>query len=190
MLSGLGVVLLVAATVLVWSVTTIVARLSSPTSSKSPASPATTTSPSASSSPASSSRQVAYPQLQPGDCLVGSDLPLSGFGTWPYYFTAVPCTQRHIAEVFFARNLWPQSAAFPGDNTPYNQALNRCADAFPAYVAGSVRNTANFAYETIAPDSSTWPDGDRLVVCVAYQVTDESYPGPAPVNYSIKGSHQ
>jgi len=92
--------------------------------------------------------------------------------------------------VFFARNLWPQSAAFPGDNTPYNQALNRCAAAFPAYVAGSVRNTANFAYETIAPDSSTWPDGDRLVVCVAYQVTDESYPGPAPVNYSIKGSHQ
>ena len=189
-LTGLGVVLLVAVTVLAWSATTIVARLSSPTSSRSYASSAPTTSPSASSSSTSSSRQVAYPQLQPGDCLVGSDLPLSGYGTWPYYFTAVPCAQRHIAEVFFAGNLWPQALAFPGDDTAYNQAAYRCADGFSAYVAGSVHNTANFAYATIAPDSSTWPDGDRLVVCVAYQVTEDSYPDAAPVDFSIKGSHQ
>src|SRR6516164_7866389 len=187
-LACLGVVLLVAVTVLAWSATTVVARLRSPTSSSSYASSAPTTSPSASSSSTSSSRQVAYPQLQPGDCLVGSDLPLSGYGTWPYYFTAVPCIQRHIAEVFFADSLWPQALAFPGDDTVYSQAANRCADGFSAYVAGSVHNTADFSFETIAPDSSSWPDGDRLVVCVAYQVTDDSYPGPAPVNYSIKGN--
>ena len=181
-LAGLGLVLLVAVTVLVWSVTTIIARLSSPTSSASSASSA-----SAPSASASSGLQLTEDQLQPGDCLDGSDLGLNNGNPWPEYFTVVPCTQQHIAEVYFARNIWPQSLAYPGDDQSYNQAVDRCADAFFAYVAGSMHNTVAFAQTEIVPDSSTWPTGDRLVVCVAYKVTDQ-YPGGAPLDYSIKGS--
>ena len=182
-LAGLGLVLLVAVSVLVWSVITIIGRLSSSTPRASSASSA----PPASAS-APPGRQLTEDQLRPGDCLNGSDLSLdNNFTPWPEFFTVVPCTQRHVAEVYFARNIWRQSRAYPGDDQAYNQAAYRCADALSAYVAGSTHNTAAFAFTEIMPDGTTWPTGDRLVVCVTYEVTDQ-YPGGAPVDYSIKGS--
>ena len=173
-LAGTGLVVLTA-------VIAVIATSSSSTSSA----PSTPPAPSA-----TSGFQLTEDQLQPGDCLQGSDLGLGIGSPWPVYFTVVPCTQPHLGEVFFARNVWPQSLPYPGDDTISNQAEERCADAFFVYVAGSVHHTANFAYEPIAPDSNSWPDGDRLVVCVAYQVTEDSYPDAAPVDFSIKGSHQ
>ncbi len=133
--------------------------------------------------------QLTEDQLQPGDCLVGSDLGLDTSSPWPDLFTAVPCTQPHIAEVFFAGNAWSQSLAYPGDAEVWTQADDRCGSAFQAYVAGRLQYIAGFTYDYITPDDSTWPSGDRLVVCIAYKWTPQ-YPGGAPVNYSIKGSHR
>jgi Septum formation len=130
-------------------------------------------------SSASPVRQLTEDQLQPGDCLRGSNMGLGTGSTWPYYVTAVPCTQRHIAEVFFAGNAWPQSLAYPGDNTVGNQAYDRCANVLPTYV-GSIKYLGVFSFDDIAPDRTTWPSGDRLVVCVAYRYDLQS------VNYSIK----
>ena len=79
----------------------------------------------------SSGRQLTVDQLRPGDCLPGSNMGLGTGRPWPDLVTAVPCTQRHLAEVFFAGNVWPQTVtAYPGDNSVYYQALARCADAF------------------------------------------------------------
>src|SRR5262249_36090604 len=72
-------------------------------------------------------------QLQPGDCLTGSNLGLGSGSTWPDFVTAVPCTKQYLAEVFFAGNVWPQSRADPGDNAISDQVYSRCLTAFSAY---------------------------------------------------------
>jgi DivIVA domain-containing protein len=131
--------------------------------------------------------QLTVDQLQPGDCLRGSDMGLGADSTWPDLVTAVPCTQQHIAEVFFAGNAWPQSlAAYPGDDAVNNTADDRCGTAFAAY-DGATPDESAFTYDSITADSSTWPDGDRSLVCVAYKSTSQ-YPDGAAVSYSIKGS--
>jgi hypothetical protein len=161
----------------VWSVTTIIARLSSSTSPSASSSPRP-------SSPTSSSLQVTYPELQAGDCLQGPGLNLGTSDPWPDYFNVVSCTQQHIAEVFFADNAWPSSRAYPGDNELASQADARCKIAFHTY-DGIYNSQSVFSYDYASPDSISWADGDRWVVCIAYR-----YPGGAPVNYSIKGSRQ
>jgi len=183
-----GIVLLVALSVLAWAVTTIIARLSPSTPSASSASSNST------SSPSSSSRSLGFPSaydgLQAGYCLVGSDLGLGTGSPWPEAFTVIPCSQQHVAEVFFADNLWPSSPTYPypGDSKILSQAEMRCNTAFRAYDGIDTSQSA-FSYDYSNPDSSTWSDGDRLVVCIAYEPTDQN-PGGAPVDYSIKGSNQ
>jgi DivIVA domain-containing protein len=131
--------------------------------------------------------QLTVDQLQPGDCLRGSDIGLGTDSAWPSLVTAVPCTQQHVAEVFFAGNAWPQSlAAYPGDDAVNNTADDRCDAAFAAY-DGTTPDESAFTYDFITPDSSTWPDGDRSLICVAHESTSQ-YPDGAAVNYSIKGS--
>ena len=143
---------------------------------------ASTSAPSTSAPP-----QLTVDQLQPGDCLRGSDMGLGMDSTWPNLVTAVPCTQQHIAEVFFAGNAWPQSlTAYPGDDAVNNTADDRCDAAFAAY-DGATPDESAFTYDSITPDSSTWPDGDRSLVCVAYEPTSQ-YPDGEAVNYSVKGS--
>jgi Septum formation len=181
--AGLGFVLLVAVTVLVASMTMIITRSVSSRPSASPARPA--------ASPASppSGLQLAVDQLKAGDCLAGSDLGLGTASSWPDSVTAVPCTQQHIAEVFFAGNAWPQSQAYPGDNAINNQADDRCNAAFAAY-DGTVYDNSAFSYDILDPSAGDdWASGDRWLVCVAYSPTAQD-PGGASVDYSIKGSNQ
>jgi hypothetical protein len=131
----------------------------------------------------SSGQQLAVDQLRPRDCLTGSNLGLGTSNPWPDLVTAVPCTQMHLAEVFFAGNAWPQSLAYPGENAIANQAANRCTIAFEAY-DGISPNLSAFTFDTVDPSGSDdWASGDRWLVCVAYY-------GTAPVNYSIKGAYQ
>jgi len=130
--------------------------------------------------------QVMYQYLQAGMCLTGLDVSqsLTTGSQWPEYVTVAPCTHPHIAEVFFAHNLWPQSRkAYPGDNAINNRATARCAKAFRAY-DGIASTASEFDTTDIAPDAATWLPGDRFVVCVAYM------PGTSPVKYSIKGSRR
>ena len=132
--------------------------------------------------------QLSLGQLRPGDCLTGSNLGLGTGSDWPWV-TAVPCTSQHLGEVFFAGNAWPQSMAYPGDNVVGNQAHTRCLTAFSAY-DGTDNSGSSFTIDYIAPyGSDDWGSGDRWLVCLAYESTDQ-YPGGAPVNYSIKGSQQ
>ncbi len=113
----------------------------------------------------------------------GSDLGLDTSSAWPYQVTVVSCTQRHLAEVFFAGDAWPQSlTTYPGDNAVDNQADARCATEFAAYTGPKLmRYLSAFTFNYSVPESDSWPSGDRWLVCVAYEDP------PRPVNYSIKG---
>jgi hypothetical protein len=177
-IAGAVVAALVAA-IVVLAMSTSSTSLKSATSSSSPAS---------SNSPALWPPQLTVDQLRPGDCLQGGDLGLGTTSPWPYLVTAVPCTQSHIAEVFFVANIWPQSLAYPGDKKVDSQADDRCASAFTPY-DGAACGASAFTYVAVVPGNDTWVSGDRTVVCVAYESTDQ-YPGGAPVNYSIKGTQR
>jgi hypothetical protein len=113
-------------------------------------------------------RQLTFTQLRPGDCLTGSDLGLGTGSAWPYTVTAVQCTERHLAEITFAGDLWPKSlATFPGENTVTDTVDNRCQSALYAYAGES---QPALTYDSIAPGGgSDWASGDRLVVCMAYE---------------------
>ena len=191
-----GLVGLVAVAVLAWSVTTIIARSTSSASHRSSASARPKSSASArprssvsashrSSASASSPLQTAYIDLRPGDCLqgLGDDLIIAPL---PDYFNVVSCTKQHIAEVFFAGNAWPLAMPFPGDNNIVSQADARCDTAFRAY-DGIDNSQSAFTYESDSPNDFSWPNGDRGILCIAYESTQQ-YPGGAPVNYSIKDS--
>jgi len=134
----------------------------------------------------SSPRQLALKQLKPGDCLQDPGLNLGTTNPWPDYFNVVSCTQQHIAEVFFAGNVWPSARAYPGDNKVASQADARCNTAFRAY-DGIDNSQSAFTYDYSNPDNIAWADGDRSIVCIAYFATQQ-YPGGSAVNYSIKGS--
>lgn len=154
---------------------------SSSTASSSPPSPRAPGSPTRSSSATSPPRQLRFDQLRAGDCL---RLPhIDTISTWPDMFTAVPCTQPHTGEVFFAANIWPQSSAYPGDKAIGNQADARCGRAFTAYV-GIPPDQSAFTYSDAIPDSTSWSSGDRSVQCIAYN------PSGAPMSYSIKGTNK
>jgi len=128
-------------------------------------------------------------QLRPEDCLTGSGLGLGSGGTWPYMVAAVPCTDPHLVEVFFAGNAWPTSlTAYPGDNAISDQGYARCLTAFSAY-DGTDNSGSAFSIYYITPYSDNWASGDRWLVCMAYDPTRQDPGGPL-VNYSIKGSNQ
>jgi hypothetical protein len=156
---------------LVIIVSVVIGAVASSTSSRSAAAPAPPTS------------QLTVDQLRPGNCLTGSNLGLGTGSPWPDLVAAVPCTHRHLAEVFFAGNAWPQSlTTYPGDNAINNQAYNSCFTKFTGY-DGIAQPASNFSIDEIAPSGgSDWASGDRLLVCLAYE--------GIPVNYSIKGSHR
>ena len=128
--------------------------------------------------------QVSDGQLRSGDCLTGSNLGLDNNSDWPDTVAVVPCTYWHIGEVFFAGNAWPQSMAYPGDDKVNSRAEARCDAAFLKY-DGTAYPDSMLTYDYIDPDNTTWPAGDRWMVCVAYDATS-AHPGGAPVNYSIK----
>ena len=74
-------------------------------------------------------------QLQAGDCLTGANLQLNKNTPWPKLSQAVPCTQAHTAEVFYANNnFWAKSGAYPGDAAIKKAATAECDSAFQSYV--------------------------------------------------------
>jgi hypothetical protein len=125
-------------------------------------------------------------QLRAGDCVTGSDLGLGTSAGWPDVVTAVPCTQRHIAEIFFAAQAWPRSQAYPGEGPLSSEAENRCTSAFGAYVRPQY--TDIFTWDDVIPDAGLWNSGSKLLVCIAYDSTAQ-YPGGTPVAYSIGTTH-
>jgi hypothetical protein len=128
-------------------------------------------------------------QLRVGDCLTGTDLQLDTARPWPRLADAVPCGQRHTAEVFLADNrFWPESLAYPGSAQVVRAADAACNTAFLSYVGVSYAKSV-YTWTNIIPDASTWPGGDRGLHCVAYYATAQDRAG-AYLTGSIKGSRR
>jgi hypothetical protein len=128
-------------------------------------------------------------QLRVGDCLTGANLQLNTAKPWPSLAKAVPCGQRHTAEVFLADNgFWPASLAFPGSATIVKVADAACNRAFRSYVRIAYDKSI-YTWTNVIPDAATWPGGDRGLHCVAYYATKHDRAG-AYLTRSIKGSRR
>lgn len=58
-------------------------------------------------------RELTIDQLRAGDCLQGPP-DINTARSWPNVVTAIPCADKHLAEVyFFSANYWPTGMAFP-----------------------------------------------------------------------------
>jgi hypothetical protein len=108
---------------------------------------------------------------------------------WPKLTLAVPCSQSHTAQVFYANSsFWPKNSAYPGNSTISKAANAECDAAFSSYV-GIAYSKSKYTWTNIVPDSSTWPNGDRALHCVAYDATSKQ-PAGAAITGSIKGTRQ
>ncbi len=126
-------------------------------------------------------------QLRVGDCLTGSNMNLNKSTPWPKLTLAVPCSQSHTAEVFYANaHFWPKSMAYPGRSAINSQATQGCNTAFAAY-DGITYSKSMYSWADVIADTSTWPNGDRALHCIAYYALP-SQPAGAPITGSIRGS--
>jgi hypothetical protein len=128
-------------------------------------------------------------QMRAGDCLAGANMALNTSDPWPKLTLAVPCSQPHTAEVFFADNdFWPKNGPYPGDGTISQDGNAACNSAFQSYV-GIAYAKSMYAWANIIPDASTWPAGDRALHCIAYYPTP-GQPAGAKITGSIRGTHK
>jgi hypothetical protein len=132
-------------------------------------------------------RQLLLAQLRTGDCLTGSNLGLGTNNPWPRLSNAVPCSQPHLAEVFFADNAYWQPPS-PGDTTITHEADAECNRAYTAYV-GIPDTHSIYNWDDIFPDAVDWSNGNRELVCVAFRPTS-SAPGGTLISGSVKGSRR
>jgi serine/threonine protein kinase len=150
-------------------------------------SPSRSASPTAHATPTVGDLQLA--QFQVGDCLTGSNMDLNTNTPWPKITLAVPCSQSHTAEVFYASSaFWAKGGVYPGDSTISKAANAECDTAFSSYV-GIAYSKSMYTWTNIVPDASTWPTGDRALHCVAYYATPKQ-PAGAPITGSIKGTRK
>lgn len=185
--AGAGGVVLIALSAFTW----VRASLTPPAPTPAPT-PAPAVSAPAASSPTASTptaSQLTWDQLQPGDCLAGSNMGLGTGTPWPDSVTQVACTQPHEAEVFYAGSIYPHTPAYPGEKAVDDQAVARCTQSFATYDGASESESA-FSVTYIVDDASAdWSSGGNYVTCVAYEPSSSGgLSGATPVNYSIKGT--
>jgi eukaryotic-like serine/threonine-protein kinase len=145
--------------------------------------------PRVSATPTPTVGELQLSQLRTGDCLTGANMKLNTTDPWPDLTLAVPCSQPHTAEVFFAdATFWPQDSPFPGASVIRKDGNAACNNAFRAYV-GIAYSKSIYTWTNIIPDASTWPTGDRALHCVAYYSTPARRAG-ATLTHSIKGARK
>jgi len=178
-----------AAAAVVAIVVTLVVTLGSGSSNQnsSGSGPATTPARSASPQTTPTTGNLQVSQFQVGDCLTGANLQLNQTTPWPKLSLAVPCSQAHTAEVFYANNyFWSKNSAFPGDQSVRKTATAQCNSAFQSYV-GIAYPKSRYTWTLTIPDQSSWPGGERGLHCMAYYKTN-AVPSGETMHGSIKGT--
>jgi hypothetical protein len=149
---------------------------------------ARTPTPAATHMPAPGVQQLTLDQLRAGDCIQRPP-DINTASTWPDLVTAVPCTERHIAEVIYSGNYWPAAMTFPGNAKINRQAEEKCVKIFHAYDGISYANSEYTGYDFAPQGRSDWDQSDRLLMCVVFLRTPKWRRGEA-LYASIKNSHE
>ncbi len=98
-------------------------------------------------------------RIRVGDCLGPLELGVSFESV-----EAVPCSEPHQSEVFYAWNV--PGDVFPGDNGMSEIASEGCYEAFSGFV-GIAYEDSIYGYNTITPTAESWDQfDDREVQCL------------------------
>ena len=105
--------------------------------------------------------------LTVGDCVNDGDLEATEISS----VEKPSCDELHDNEVYLTVELesrtYPADAPYPGDEATYALAEGSCAGYFETWVGASVYDTSLY-YFPFYPSESSWGQGDREVVCLAY----------------------
>ena len=93
----------------------------------------------------------------------------------------IACDVPHDNEVYANRDL--QGDEFPGREGMANRADQVCLAEFDSYVGASY-DTSIYEFSWFVPSEESWDQGDREVICFAYDLSFEKVTG------SIKGIGQ
>jgi len=133
-------------------------------------------------------QSLTFDQLKVGDCIQGPR-NVNTASNWPDVVSVVPCTKRHLAEVYYSANRWPAAMAFPGNSAIFSQADTECHKAFHTY-DGVAYAVSEYSYYYLSPQGrDDWDSGDRQLMCIAYFWT-KHVPRGKPLFESIKGTFQ
>lgn len=86
---------------------------------------------------------------------------------------SVSCNDPHEVEVFAVVELdEPDGSRFPGADTVYESGMDACLPRFSAYVGSSYEESVYWV-DAWTPVEEGWDRGDREVLCVVYEVTED-----------------
>ena len=107
--------------------------------------------------------QMSVFELRVGDCLTDQRIVDSEEDAQLMSTVAVPCTDPHLQEVYFASDY--KATAFPGTDTLIEYAYEVCEKAFPAYV-GTPYMDSSLDFQIMYPTQESWSNGDQEVLCL------------------------
>ena len=111
---------------------------------------------------------TAVATLQEGDCIEDP-----GLVEVIENVEAVGCDQPHEVEVFAVVEIDdPDGSRFPGNDALYEDGMDRCLPRFAGYVGTSYEESVYWV-DAWTPVEEGWDRGDREVLCVIYEVTDD-----------------
>lgn len=100
-------------------------------------------------------------QMRVGDCINSSELMGEETATVPL----VPCADPHEDEVYYAFDL--ADGEFPGGDAIDAAAEESCSPQFDAFIGTSYAESVLDWY-SFYPTVGSWDEGDREVLCLAY----------------------
>lgn len=109
--------------------------------------------------------------LEIGDCEVGS--PAEGEGEVSET-KVIDCVEPHGGEIYAASYL--PDGAFPSDEAIAAQANTDCKAEFESFI-GANWDDSLYNYSWYYPTESSWADGDREILCIAYHNDGEQITG-------------
>ena len=81
-----------------------------------------------------------------------------------------PCTDAHLAEVFYVGNYDQASTGYPTEDAFQGFVLDRCIGAFQTYTGKSYQDATELDIQPFWPTEEGWGKGDKEVTCFAVRV--------------------
>ena len=111
-----------------------------------------------------------------GDLQVGECFDDPGSATEVSDVQRHPCSEAHSAEVFYTGSMTGENDAFPSDDAILEFVGANCVPAFATYTGEEYTgDPIDIGY--FHPTSEGWGDGDRGVICYAYNIDGSTSTG-------------
>jgi hypothetical protein len=81
-----------------------------------------------------------------------------------------PCTDAHLAEVFYVGKYDEASTGYPARDAFEAFVLDRCIGAFQAYTGKAYESATDLDIQPFWPTEEGWGKGDKEVTCFAVRV--------------------